>query len=269
MNKSQKNTLGVGLTLLMICFLYFILSQRKEVLSFDLVPAMNESVLISVKSDSANLALIDSESVEMTENSVLTDSLSTTDYNDSTSSRRVLLVGDSQLEGLRLPVYNYCKWNNLNLVASIVWYGSTSKQWGTSDTLEYFINRYKPSFVFIALGLNELFVNDLEKRNEYVTNIINKLSKKGVGYYWIGPAAWKADKGIVSVLSERNGNRFFDSSKLVLERAEDGRHPSRGAAWAWMEEVSKDISAKGILNMMARGDRSSKSAGSPFILLSK
>jgi hypothetical protein len=269
MNVSQKNTLGVGLTLLMICFLFFMLSQREEVLSVDLVPAMNESVLISVKGDITHLAVVDSEIIELSENSVLLDSTLTIQDEDSASSRRVLLVGDSQLEGLRLPVYNYCKWNNLNLVSSVVWYGSTSKQWGTSDTLEHFIDKYKPAFVFIALGLNELFVNDLEKRKEYVKSIKNKLTQKGVGYYWIGPAAWKADKGIVSILSELNENRFFDSSKLTLERAEDGRHPSRGAAWVWMEEVSKDVSAKGIVNLMGRGDRSSKCVGSPFILLSK
>lgn len=269
MNKSQKNTLGVGLTLLVICLLYFFLSQKEEPLSFELVPAMSERVLTDLKSDSLNIETLDKDRVELSEINTASDSGSARALDDSIDEGRILLIGDSQLEGLRLPVYNYCKWNNLNLVASVVWYGSTSKQWGTSDTLEYFINRYNPSFVFVALGLNELFVNDLEKRKEYVKSIKNKLTQKGVEYYWIGPAAWKADKGIVSILSELNENRFFDSSKLILERAEDGRHPSRGAAWVWMEEVSKDVSAKGIVNLMARGDRSSKCVGSPFILLSK
>ena len=269
MNKSQKNTLNLGIVLLVVCVIYFIQSQRKVPVSIELVPALAADVLKINISDSLSQALPDSESIDSSELNETDASDVDSESNDSLDRGRVLLIGDSQLEGLRLPVYNFCKWNNLNLVASVVWYGSSTKQWGTSDTLEYFINKYKPSFVFVALGLNELFVNDLDKRREYVTNIKNKFTQKGVGYYWIGPAAWKADKGIVSVLSELNGNRFFDSAKLPLERAEDGRHPSRGAAWTWMDEVSKDITAKGFLNLLSRGERSAKCEGSPFILLSK
>jgi hypothetical protein len=99
--------------------------------------------------------------------------------------------------------------------------------------------------------------------------MIAKMSRNNLSYYWIGPAAWKADKGVVAAMSELNGNRFFDSSKLPLERSEDGRHPSKDAAWIWMEEVAKDMTSKGILQLDKRGDRKSKCQNSPFILLNR
>lgn len=59
MNKSQKNTLGVGLTLLVICLVYFILSQKEEPLSFELVPALSERVLTDLRGDSLNRATLE------------------------------------------------------------------------------------------------------------------------------------------------------------------------------------------------------------------
>jgi hypothetical protein len=269
MNSSQKIVLKLGISLCAICILFFLVSQREERISFEFTPALDQRVLSMITADSAN----DLHSHSMNrqgENLGFEEESGQAELSvDSVTNGNILLIGDSQLEGLRLPVYNYCKWNNLKLVASVVWYGSTTKQWGSTDTLSNLLRKYKPSLVIIALGLNELFVKDFEKRKEYINTIKSTLSAAATRYYWIGPAAWKQDDGIVALLAEMNGNHFFDSSKLVLERSSDGRHPSKDAAWIWMDAVSKDISAKGILNLLSTGERSAKCEGSPFILISK
>ena len=269
LNKTQKNVLSLGLSLLVICGFYFLQAQRKKSPVVELNLAMDEPVISLVNSDSTDESIKGIEAMEDVSVEMSADTSFQAGKVDSLGGKRILLIGDSQLEGLRLPIYNYCKWNNSNLVASVVWYGSTTKQWGTTDTLDHYLRKYKPSFVFVALGLNELFVNDLDKRREYIAAIKNKLNSKGIPYFWIGPAAWKQDKGVINIMAELNGNLFIDSSKLNLDRADDGRHPSRSAAWVWMEEVAKDITSKGLIDFSLRGEKFSKSKGSPFILLSQ
>lgn len=266
LNKSQKLSLQLGVALLVFCLFFFFMSQKKEPIQVELVPAMQEKVIAwhigdSLAGNAADSLIVEMDGVELNDQA-MADS-------DSVIGSRVLLIGDSQLEGLRLPIYNFCHWNNMHLIASVVWYGSTTKEWGTSDSLDFFIKKYNPSFVIVALGLNELFVNDIPKRREYIHSMIAKMSRNNLSYYWIGPAAWKADKGVVAAMSELNGNRFFDSSKLTLERSEDGRHPSKDAAWIWMEEVAKDMTLKGILQIDKRGEREPKCQNSPFILLNR
>jgi hypothetical protein len=90
-----------------------------------------------------------------------------------------LLIGDSQVEYLKTPVYNYCLNNNYKLVASVAWYSSTTGAWASGDTLEKFITKYKPDFVIIALGLNELFVKNIEPRRKYIQAIIGLVQLRG------------------------------------------------------------------------------------------
>lgn len=269
LNKTQKNVLSLGMALLLICGFYFLQAQRKKSPVFELNLAMAKPVITLIGSDSTVNSQMGSEAVEEESIEMSADTSFQAGAGDSLGGKRILLIGDSQLEGLRLPIYNHCKWNKSNLVASVVWYGSTTKQWGTTDTIDHYLRKFKPSFVFIALGLNELFVNDLDKRREYIASIKNKLNSRGIPYFWIGPAAWKEDKGVINIMAELNGNLFFNSANLILDRADDGRHPSRSAAWVWMDEVSKDITSKGLIDFSLRGEKVSEMKGSPFILLSQ
>jgi hypothetical protein len=180
---------------------------------------------------------------------------------------RILLLGDSQLEGLRRPVYNYCVANGYDLVASIVWYGSSTKQWGSTDTLAYFIDRYDPVHVIFAIGLNELFVNDFDDRRTYIDHIMGTFADKGVGYTWIGPAAWKEDKGVIDIMREKVGKHFFSSEKLVLARAKDGMHPSNDAARVWMDSVATFMRKTTDIHFQNKSQGDPKYAYSPFILL--
>jgi len=162
---------------------------------------------------------------------------------------RVLLLGDSQLEGLRSPVSAYCDANGHVLVATIIYYGSSTKQWGSSDTLDYFLDVYKPSVVVFAIGLNELFVNDFDQRAVCMRNIIKSFNAHNVRYSWIGPAAWTKDKGIISVMQKEVGSHFFASHELKMERSADGRHPSKSAAKLWFDQVALSLTEKGVIDL--------------------
>lgn len=170
-------------------------------------------------------------------------------YTVNDSIKRILFVGDSQLENLRKPVRKRLMDNNYQLVASVVWYGSTTKQWANTDTLAYFISKYKPDFVLIALGLNEVHARDHERRKKYAQTIKSNLEQRKLPFYYIGPAFWMKDKGITTVLQETFGELFYPSHLLTLDRSTDGKHPSKDAATVWFEKVAEQITTKGILNL--------------------
>jgi lysophospholipase L1-like esterase len=170
-------------------------------------------------------------------------------YTVNDSIKRILFVGDSQLENLRKPVRKRLMDNNYQLVASVVWYGSTTKQWANTDTLSYFISKYKPDFVLVALGLNEVHARDHERRKKYAQTIKSNLEQRKLPYYYIGPAFWMKDKGITTVLQETFGELFYPSHLLTLDRSTDGKHPSKDAANVWFEKVAEQITTKGVLNL--------------------
>jgi hypothetical protein len=182
------------------------------------------------------------------------------------SSKRILFIGDSQLENLRFWVRKSLMDNNYQLAGSVIWYGSSTKQWASTDTLEYFYKKFKPDFILIALGLNELFVNDLEKRASYSKIIKYKLAQLGVPYYFIGPAAWVKDKGSINVMQGVFGELFYPSHLLKLDRAADGRHPSKSGAKSWFKEVAQKMTEKNVLNLRISKD-TTYAGNSPTILL--
>jgi len=188
------------------------------------------------------------------------------DTKTNDSLPRVLLIGDSQLECLRSPVRKRLKDNGYNFVGSVIWYGSGTKHWASTDTLNYFLRNFKPDIVLIALGLNELFVNDLDQRALYAQQIKNKLDAAHVAYYYIGPAAWVKDKGITKVLAETFGDLFYPSHQLTLARAADGRHPSQTGGKVWFDAVASQITRQGILNLSMVKDTTYKGHDRTVIL---
>lgn len=155
-----------------------------------------------------------------------------------TTSQRILLIGDSMLEGLSPRLAAYAAANGHEL-STVIWYSSTSQIWGDCDTLSTFIRRYKPTYVMVCLGANELFVTDIErKRDKYVKSILRQIGE--LPYVWIGPPNWKEDTGI-NRLVERNAapGRFFLSNGMHFDRSSDGAHPTRRSAAAWMDSVAR------------------------------
>jgi lysophospholipase L1-like esterase len=266
-SSSRIRKVGIGLFLLFI--LFFALGLSKNALVVELkkvslvelkkVPkskAVNKKMELSEKLISDSLRkqnLLDSiYNIENQKYLHLKPGSTPIDTPDGVE--RVLLLGDSQLEGLRSPVSAYCAKNGHVLLSSLIYYGSSTKQWGTSDTLAYFLKLYKPSVVLFAIGLNELFVNDLDQRVLYIKKIIQTLESYHVRYFWIGPAAWTKDKGIIAKMRDEVGENFFASHELALERASDGRHPSKKAAKIWFDKVAISCTKKGILELSKQVD---------------
>lgn len=153
----------------------------------------------------------------------------------------ILFVGDSMLEGLSPRLAAYAAENGHTLY-SVIWYSSTSEVWGNSTKLADYITKYKPTYVFVSLGANELFVRDIaNKRDKYVKNILSQIGD--IPFVWIGPPNWKPDTGIndlvaKNVLRCKNGS-FFLSNGMQFDRAKDGAHPTRKSARAWMDSVAR------------------------------
>ena len=64
-----------------------------------------------------------------------------------TAAQNILIIGDSMLEGLNPRLAAYADKNG-HTIHSVIWYSSTTKYFGESDTLKYFIRKYNPSFIF-------------------------------------------------------------------------------------------------------------------------
>jgi hypothetical protein len=180
---------------------------------------------------------------------------------------RVLLIGDSQVEGLKSTVSTYCEVNNHELVASVIYYGASTLQFGTNNILQEHIDKFKPTVVIFVIGLNELFVKDLSDRADYIKRIVQVFEKNKVRYIWVGPAAWTKDNGIINLMKENVGDCFFPSHTLTLQRASDKRHPSKSASKLWFDEVASWADSLRIINLSVPVDTVSKNKMGKVILL--
>lgn len=153
-----------------------------------------------------------------------------------TTAQTILFIGDSMLEGLSPRMAAYAKENGHKMY-TVIWYSSTSDVWGGCDTLRTFIRRFKPSYIMICLGANELFVKDIEKkRDKYVKSILSQIGD--IPYLWIGPPNWKPDTGINRLVGKNaKDGSFFLSDGMSFDRTKDGAHPTRTSAAAWMDSV--------------------------------
>ena len=147
-----------------------------------------------------------------------------------------LFIGDSMLEGLYPRLAAYAKENG-HKVYAVIWYSSTSEIWGETEKLKEYIEQFKPTYIFICLGANELFVKDIkEKRDKFVKNMISQIGD--LPYLWIGPPNWKPDTGINELIDANTPDGyFFLSDGMKFDRMKDGAHPTRKSAAQWMDSV--------------------------------
>lgn len=158
-----------------------------------------------------------------------------------TSRHVILLFGDSMLEGLTRRLDDYTAANGYEL-HTVIWYSSSTETWATTATLEHYIAQYQPSYFLLCLGSNELFVNDLDQRDQYIKTLVQKMGDKP--FVWIGPPNWKEDTGIDQLICDNVGKgAYFDSSRLNLTRGKDGRHPTFSAAAGWADLIAKWMSS--------------------------
>lgn len=162
---------------------------------------------------------------------------------DPESGQMILLFGDSMNEYLRLRLNDYCFKNGYSMHC-VIWYGATTKQYGSTDTIAHFIRKYKPTYVLLNFGANELFVRDIrDKRQGYVEHILAQVAN--LPYVWVGPPNWKEDTGINDLILANTGRgRYFESRRLTLDRYSDGAHPTRAAASDWMDSIALFLSTQ-------------------------
>ncbi len=158
-------------------------------------------------------------------------------YLNDTTKHRILLIGDSEIGGLRYAINDYCRENGHKIVLAVEWYSATTFNFGRSDTIDKIIAKYKPTYVFMVLGLNELYAKDLKARKIAANQLAEKL--KGIPYTWIGPANWEEDFGLNKVYeSSAEPGAYFMSKDLTLSRSRDGRHPDNKGYRLWFDSIA-------------------------------
>ena len=164
-----------------------------------------------------------------------------------TTSKNILFLGDSMLEGLKPRLAAYAEENGHTMNA-VIWYSSTTEIWGRNGAVKVreYIQKFKPDYIFMSLGGNELFVSDIkDKRQQYVDAILREFGD--IPYVWIGPPNWKPDTGINDMLAASCAAGSFYLSYTPdqhYDRARDGAHPTRSSAALWMDRVCKWVVTK-------------------------
>jgi hypothetical protein len=155
-----------------------------------------------------------------------------------TLPKRFLLVGDSEVEGLMYPFYDYCRFNGDTLAFAHIWYSATDMVYAKSDSLKNIIEQVKPNHIVMVIGLNQVTQKNTENSGIAVKKIIETFGD--IPYTWVGPANWIPDLGINDLYANTiDPGQFFYSGNLILERGPDGRHPSRNAYFVWMDSIAQ------------------------------
>jgi len=158
-----------------------------------------------------------------------------------TQKHRVLLIGDSQCNGLLYPLNNYCLANGHKLVGSVIWYSATVYNFSKSDTIQKLLNEVKPTYILLVLGLNEIYARDLKSRQIEAVKLIQRFGN--TPYTWIGPAFWEQDLGIDTAYRHvMETGAYFSSKQLQLSRGEDKRHPDKTGYQIWFDQITTWLS---------------------------
>lgn len=234
----------VALWAILVCafliFLFFSTCDSPEIAGIKLKSSkMAEAVLGKAESASADSAATRAAATKPDTTAsaaagTLNQHTSRTVLDDS--PKTVLIIGDSMLEGLSMRLGAYCHASGDTLYSAI-WYSSTSELYGESRLISDYIAKYRPDFIFLSLGGNELFVSDVaEKRERHVKSILAEIGE--IPYLWIGPPNWKEDTGINDLIARNTPDGcFFRSDGIQLERKRDGAHPTAESAHAWMDSI--------------------------------
>lgn len=181
-----------------------------------------------------------------------------------TASHRILLFGDSMVEGLSKRMRSYAAENGHESM-NVIWYSSSTKIWAQCDTLSHFIRQFEPTYVMLCLGGNELFVRDLDKRDQWIQTIINKIGDRP--FIWIGPPNWKEDTGINELIRKNVGaGRYYPSKRLTYKRKADGAHPVQESSNQWMDSVAVWVADSAAYRIRMAPPQSTAQKGKTIIL---
>lgn len=174
------------------------------------------------------------DTLELTEiEEIVTDSL----------PQSILLFGDSMTYNLALRLAKYAKQNGHEFHA-VNWDSSNTKTWSGCDTLDYYLDHYNVTYVFVSLGANEAYLKKPEVRRPEVETILRKIGDRP--YVWIGPPNWKEDLGLNRFLASvcRPGS-FFLTGQMELKRRKDGIHPTQDASALWVDSIMRWLPKSG------------------------
>jgi lysophospholipase L1-like esterase len=153
----------------------------------------------------------------------------------SLRNKTVLLVGDSMAEGVgpwlqkKVEAVGGRFINGQERSSTIVW-------WQGSGRLRELVALHQPDVVFIALGSNEIFLEQPELRAPLIKQMVGVLGTRPG--YWIGPPSWKPDSGLVRVIEDNfQPGHFYNSNDLKVPRAHDGKHPTAQGYQTWTDLV--------------------------------
>jgi lysophospholipase L1-like esterase len=153
----------------------------------------------------------------------------------SLANKTVLLIGDSMAEGVGPVLKKRVESTGGRFIdghersSTIVW-------WQGSGKLRELLARHQPDIVFIALGANEIFMQQPEQRAPLVRQMVEEIGARPG--FWIGPPSWKPDTGLVHVIEENfQPGHFYNSNELKVPRAKDGKHPTAQGYETWTDLV--------------------------------
>ncbi|MFH2009678.1 MAG: SGNH/GDSL hydrolase family protein [bacterium] len=148
--------------------------------------------------------------------------------------KRILMIGDSMVNsGINAHLRPYFKKHGVISYVTISWASSTTVTWSQSPKLRQYLWKWDPDVVFVCIGTNEILIPYPKMRIRAIRAILGKMGRRR-SVYWIGPPAWKRDRGFIAVLrGQLPQGHFFDSAKLRIPRMPDGYHPSVVGAKIW------------------------------------
>jgi len=156
-------------------------------------------------------------------------------YPVSLQNKTVLLVGDSMAEGVAQWLQKKVEEAGGRFIdghersSTIIW-------WQEGGHFSESLALNQPDIVFIALGSNELFLQQPEARAPLIKKMVEELGAREA--YWIGPPSWKPDTGLVHVIDDNfQPGHFYNSNDLKVPRQPDGKHPTVEGYKVWTELV--------------------------------
>lgn len=206
-----------------------------EAIELDTAKPLGQPVILPVDSVRAQIKVQDDTSISELA-SMPAPMMADSTVNDSTH-HRILLLGDSEAGGMKNILNDYCRSNGHKLVATIEWYSATTLNFAKADTISKIIARYKPTYIFVLFGLNEVLARDGANRKALARQFHRRLKK--IPYAWIGPTNWGQDFVVTDAFrAAADSAAFFSSKSLILPKASDGRHPSLAGYRIWMSHIA-------------------------------
>lgn len=157
-------------------------------------------------------------------------------HEPDTTVGSVLIFGDSMTILLARRLGEYGKKNGY-MVHSVTWDGSSSVAWGDSDKVENYIREYKPDFIFVTLGSNEVFLQNFDARAPNVRKLVSKFGN--IPYVWVGPPIWVENRGFDDMMERTLPKGHYFRTDMELQRGPDHIHPTPKAGVQWTDSVMR------------------------------